>query len=100
MPRGTLFRDDLEERLKDPKAAAHFIQAALEENDPEFFTEALSIVVKAWGVTDIAEQTGIARQAIYQMVSANGNPTIKNIMKILDQLGLALTVKQKRASGE
>lgn len=98
MPKGTSFKDHLLTQLKQPKFAAEYIQSVLEENDSEFFIEALGDVVKAHGIAHVSEATGIARQAVYQMLSSDGNPTIKNVHKILDQLGLELTVKPKKVS--
>jgi len=98
MPKGTRFKDYLNDQLKSSKYAAHYIQAAIEENDADYFIQALSEVVRVHGVADLAEKTGIARQAIYQMTSSEGNPTLKNVNKILEQLGLELTVRVKKTS--
>ncbi len=98
MPKGNSPREDLLKDLKDPKFVAHYIQAVIEENDPDFFVQAIAEVVKIHGFAEIAEKTGIARQSLYQMTSEDGNPTIKNVNKILDQLGLELTVRPKKTS--
>ena len=98
MARGTCFNYYLDETLKSPKEAAGFIQAAIEDNDPDFFIQALSRVIRVHGMSHLADETGIARQSLYQMTSADGNPTLKNVNKILDQLGLELTVRVKKTS--
>ena len=96
--KGTLFRDYLTERLREPGLAYHFILEAMEGNDPDYLKIALGDVVRAYGVSYISEQTGIGRQSIYKMLSENGNPTHRNLMAILDALGLELTVKQKESA--
>jgi probable addiction module antidote protein len=91
------FKDDLVERLKDPEYAAAYIEAAIEENDTGFLQIALGDVVKAHGVSNVAQITGIARQALYRMISEGGNPTMKNLNLLLDSVGLEIDIKVKSA---
>jgi len=94
--KGKSFNDYLMEKLKDPELACHFISEAMIEHDPEYLKVALGDIVKAYGVGYISEQTGLGRQTIYKMLSEKGNPTHKNLVAILDALGLELTVKPKK----
>jgi probable addiction module antidote protein len=99
MAKGTKFQTVLAKKLIDPDFAADFLAAAIEEGDEEFLSEALAKVVKAHGATKVAEESGIARQALYKMLSGQGNPSFKNIYKLLEAVGLELTIKsRKRAS--
>ena len=91
------FKEDLIEKLKDPSYAAAYIEAAIEESDTDFLQVALGDVVKAHGVSKISEVTGIARQALYRMISQDGNPTIKNLNKLLNSVGLEIDIKVKSA---
>ena len=91
------FKEDLIEKLKDPSYAAAYIEAAIEESDADFLQVALGDVVKAHGVSKISEVTGIARQALYRMISQDGNPTIKNLNKLLNSVGLEIDIKVKSA---
>lgn len=98
MPKGTSLQDYINEQILDPENAAYYIIAAMEENDPDYLNQVLGKVAKVHGISELAEETGIARQAIYNMISKNGNPTLQNINKILDALGLELTVRVKKTS--
>lgn len=98
MARGTKFQEDLERKLLNSDFAADYLAAAIAEDDEEFLSDALAKVVKAHGATRLAEETGIARQALYKMLSTEGNPSFKNINKLLEAVGLELTVKKKDAS--
>lgn len=89
------FEDDLNEQLKEPHFAALYIISAINENDPDFIKVALGDVIKAHGFSRISENTGIARQALYKMVSEEGNPTVKNLNKLLNSVGLELDVRAK-----
>jgi probable addiction module antidote protein len=98
MPKGTKFKKYLSNELLDADFAAEYIVAALEENDADFLNQALAEVVKAHGISDLSEETGIARQAIYAMTSKKGNPTLQNMNKILNAIGLELTVRSKKSA--
>jgi DNA-binding phage protein len=39
----------------------------------------------------LSEKTGINRQALYQMLSEDGNPTIRNFITIIQNLGIQMT---------
>lgn len=95
MAKGSSFQDHLESELKDVDFAATYLAAALEESDEVFITKALAEVVKAHGATALASETGIARQALYKMCSSEGNPSFKNISKLLAAMGLEITVQPK-----
>ena len=94
--KGMSFNNYLMEKLRDPELACHFVSEAIAEHDPYYLKIALGDIVKAYGVGYISEQTGISRQTIYKMLSEKGNPTHKNLVAILDVLGLELTVKPKK----
>lgn len=95
MAKGSKFQDHVESELKDPDFAASYLAAALDEGDEVFITDALSKVMKAHGATALASETGIARQALYKMCSAEGNPSFKNVTKLLAALGLEITIQPK-----
>jgi probable addiction module antidote protein len=42
----------------------------------------------------VSKETGLARGALYRMLSEDGNPTLKTMLSVLDVLGLDMTVKQ------
>ena len=92
------FKKDLLKRLKNSNYAAIYIRSAIEENDSDFLQEALGDVIKAHRVSKISEITGITRQAIYHMISREGNPSMKNINNLLDALGLEIEIKVKETA--
>jgi probable addiction module antidote protein len=54
----------------------------------------LSILGRRKGMLQVSKETGIARGALYRMLSEDGNPTLKTMLSVLDVLGLDITVKQ------
>lgn len=45
---------------------------------------------------DLAEMTGITSKTIYLIESGNGNPSIDTLKKLLDTLGLEITIDIKK----
>lgn len=95
MAKGSGFQEHLKVQLLDPDFAAVYLAAALDEGDEHFLVEALAEVIKIHGVSKIASEAGIARQALYKMLSSEGNPSFKNVSKLLDVLGLEMTIQSK-----
>ena len=75
----------------------HYLEAAMEGNDPKHIASALGDVARSKGMSDVARKAGLGRQALYNALSENGNPTLETLMGVLNAMGLELTV-QKRAA--
>lgn len=74
-----------------------YLEAAMEGNDAKHIASALGDVARSKGMTDIAKKAGLGRQALYNALSENGNPTLETLVAVLGALGLELSV-QKRAA--
>jgi probable addiction module antidote protein len=90
--RTTSFRDDFLADLADPQEAVYYLNAALEDSN-ELFLVALRDVAESRQIARVAEQAGVARESIYRMLDAKGNPTYVSLNGILHALGLKLAVK-------
>jgi probable addiction module antidote protein len=44
-------------------------------------------------MAQLAKDTGISREGLYKALSADGNPSLATILKVLKALGLKLTTK-------
>lgn len=88
------YQEDLIKSLKNPKEAAAYLNAAIEEGDRELFLLALRNIAEAQGgISTIAEKAHLNRENLYRMLSRRGNPEIKSLMTLLRAMGLELTVK-------
>lgn len=83
---------DVQNYLKTPEERAAYIEAALEENDPAFLAKALGDVAKAQGMTQVAKDAGVTREALYRALSEKGDPRLSTFMGVLNSLGLKLKV--------
>lgn len=99
MSRSRRYEDVLDEDLHDPAEAADYLNACLEDGDPEVFLLALRDVARArGGVTKLAEATELNREHLYRMLSESGNPELRSLQALLDALGFRLAVTLKEAS--
>jgi probable addiction module antidote protein len=94
MSRKSSYQKDLIESLKDPREAATYLNAAIEENDRAIFLLALRNVAKAHGgMASIAEKANMNRESLYRMLSKKGNPEIESLYLLLHAMGLRLAVE-------
>ena len=84
------YEESLGEDLSDPEGAAEYLSACLEEG-PEVFLLGLRDVAKAQGgMSKLAEDAKLAREALYRMLSEEDNPTFASISAVLYSLGMHL----------
>lgn len=83
--------------LQTEEDILYYLEAAMEGNDPKHIASALGDVARSKGMSDIAREAGVGRQALYKALSEDGNPTLETLVGVLAALGLQLTV-QKRAA--
>ena len=82
-----------EDFLTTPEAQTEYLRLVLEENDPAELCKALGTIARARGVTEIAEKTGLNRQALYKAFSAEGDPRASTLWKVLGALDIQLSVQ-------
>ena len=84
------YEDSLFEDLSHPQEAADYLSACLEEGPEVFLLGVRDVAQAQGGIGKLAEETELARQAIYRMLSEEGNPRLTSITTVLDALGLHL----------
>ena len=85
------------------KQADHFLKISLEnfEKDgdiPSLLLALRQVAQVKGGMTKLADQTKLTREALYKILSKDGNPTITTLKIILDALGYAFSLKFARIS--
>ncbi len=89
------YQEGLSERLQNPVYATEYLNEALREGSQEIFMLALRDVAKAKGISMVAKETDLNRETMYRMLSEKGNPNLSSLNKILNTLGLTLTIETK-----
>lgn len=85
-----LKRFDAAEYLDSEHTITEYLTIVLEENDPAAFMQALNIVARARGMTQIARDAGVNRESLYKSLSGNSAPRFDTIQRVLGALGIKL----------
>ena len=83
------------DHLKTEEDIANYLEAALEENDTEFFLIALGDVAKARSINKIAKEIGVGRESLYKSFSGARRPNVETVFKAIDALGLKVNFTPK-----
>lgn len=84
-------RWDPAEHLDSEEAIIAYVDAALEDGDPALIAAALGDVARARGMSQIARDAGLSRESLYKALSADGNPELSTVVRVMKALGLRLT---------
>jgi probable addiction module antidote protein len=85
---------DVVDELKTPEDVAGYLNAVLEEGDEKQLMRALGDAVLAVkGMSRVAKETGLSRQALYKGLSENGNPKVSSLFAVLHSVGLEFSVR-------
>lgn len=79
--------------LNSEEDMAAYLEAALDENDPAVVAAALGDVARAKGMTQVARDAGLGRESLYKSLSADGNPELATVMKVVSALGMSLHIR-------
>lgn len=85
-------RWDAGETLETTEDIAAYLDAVLEDGDPDLLKAALGDIARSKGMTQIAQAAGLGRANLYQALSPDGNPEFVTVAKVLKALGLRLSV--------
>lgn len=85
-------RWDAADDLKSEQDMAAYFAICLEDDpgDGSLIRAALGDIARARGMTQLARDTGLAREGLYKALSAEGNPEFSTVMKVIKALGLKL----------
>lgn len=81
---------DPAEHLESGEDMAAYLEAALEEGDPNLIAAALGDIARAKGMTQVAREAGLGRESLYKALSPAGNPEFATVLKVVAALGLQL----------
>ena len=84
---------DSAEYLDTPEAIAAYLGDALASGSAAEFQDALNVVARARGMTEIARSAGLGRENLYNALRPDAHPRFDTIQRVLSALGVQLTVK-------
>ncbi len=63
---------------------------AFATGDPAYIANALGIVARARGMSRVAQDAGVTREALYKALSSEGDPKLTTLLGVLKALGIRL----------
>ena len=84
---------NIQDHLKTEEDRQAYLEAALEEagDDPVYIAHVLGDIAKSYGMTKLAQETGLSREGLYKSFGKQGNPSFVTVSKVASAMGLKLT---------
>jgi len=87
---------DMARQLKSDEDIAAYVTMVIEEGDAAELAHGLGIAAKARGMRDIAQATGLSREALYKALKPNAKPRFDTINRVCTALGVQLIARPIR----
>ena len=84
---------DMARQLKNEEDIAAYVTMVIEEGNAAELAHALGVAAKARGMSDIAQATGITREALYKALTPNAKPRFDTINRVCAALGVRLVAR-------
>ena len=88
---------DAADYLDDEETIAAYLSAALAENDPDAFLQAIRTVARARGMAQLARDSGLGRESLYKTLAPGAKPRYDTVMKLINALGVTLSANATTA---
>jgi len=79
--------------LTTPEAQAELLADAFESGDTGYIANALGIIARARGMSQVAREAGVTREALYKALTPEGDPKLSTLLGVAKALGLRLSAK-------
>ncbi len=83
---------DITRLLDNEEAMAEYLSQVLEDGDNAELIRALGHIAKAKGMATVAKESGLGRESLYKALSEGSQPRFDTISKIINALGLKISV--------
>ena len=84
---------DAAEYLNSEEDIAEYLTTVLEENNPALLAAALGDIARARGMSQVAKDAGIAREALYKALRPGSEPRFETISRVCAALGVRLVAQ-------
>lgn len=83
-------RFDAADYLDNEEVIAEYLNAALEDENPDVFLVAVADVAKARGMAQLAKDTGLGRESLYKALAPGAKPRYDTVLRLVRALGMEL----------
>ncbi len=89
---------DAAEYLSSEEDVAAYLTTVLEENDAALLAAALGDIARSRGMTQVAKDSGITREALYKALRPGSEPRFDTVSRVCAALGVRLVAQPTHAS--
>ena len=89
----TLTPFDAADYLDSEETIAEFLTAAMEENDPAHFLQAVAAVARARGMAQLAKDAGVSRESLYKTLAPGAKPRYDTVIKLMHAMGVRIKIE-------
>lgn len=86
---------DIAEHLDSPDTIALYLNEIIRAGDSALLAAALGTIARAQGMTEMAQRSGITREALYKALRPGASPRFDTISKVIQSLGVELIARPK-----
>ena len=85
---------DMADYIKNPEDVILYLSTALEEGEPVDVINVIGAIARSKGMTKLAKEIGVTREALYTSLSEKGNPSFITILNVLRSMGIVLKAQK------
>lgn len=84
-----------EDYLASKPHMAAYLEAVIHEggDDPACLAGALGTIARMHGMVRLARDTGLTREGLYKALSADGNPSLGTVLRVMRALGIEVALR-------
>ena len=76
--------------LTSAESQEELLNDALASGNASYVSRALGTIARARGMTEVAREAGVSREALYKALSENGDPRLTTLLGVARALGVTL----------
>ena len=84
---------DASQYISSPESQAELLSDALATGDAGYIANALGVIARARGMTEVARGAGVTREALYKTLSQDGDPKLTTLLGVMKSLGFKLSAQ-------
>lgn len=89
---------DAAQYLNNEEDIAAYLTTVIEENDSSLLAAALGDIARAQGMTQVAKDSGITREALYKALRPGSEPRFETVSRVCAALGVRLVAQPNQSN--
>jgi probable addiction module antidote protein len=84
---------DAARHITSPEGQQELLDDAFASGDASYIANALGLIARSRGMTEVAREAGVTREALYKSLSQDGDPRLTTLLGVARALGMKLTAR-------